>query len=111
MEERITRKSLDANVILSILVSMNFVLFRVLAPYDQSDLISSGLHPVVEEGLSRQFGSPQPLYIRYFEYITDMFTSTLAALSLQCARDGRFMEAPSLYSFTFCTSIYLHNYG
>lgn len=76
MKRRIAEKFIFFVMTLFILVSLNFVIFRVLAPYDPSKplLKPPGFPYISEEWLRRQFGSDQPLFIRYVMYIIDMFT-------------------------------------
>ena len=75
--KRVARKVLVYVATLFLLVSLNFIIFRVLTPYEGSTDRVIGPGPPwdnLREWLIRRYGLQQPLHIRYARYITNVFT-------------------------------------
>lgn len=76
MREYLIKRLILSVVILYVIATLNFVIFQVVAPFDPTTrgMFQKGWDPKMQEMLRHQFGLDQPLHIRYFKYIVNMFT-------------------------------------
>lgn len=71
----LTKRFLGAVLTLFIVLTFNFVLFRVFTPYDPTSLIlDPRMEPATKDRLRALWGLDDPLYVQYWKYLINMLT-------------------------------------
>lgn len=75
MRGYLIRRIVVAVLILWVIASMNFVIFQVVSPIKPtSGIVDPAFTPEVKRALLDLYGLLEPIHIRYFKYVRNMFT-------------------------------------